>query len=153
MGRLVAERAGVDFVDSDDVVASRMGCSIAEFWGEHGEMAFRDMESAAIASIAAGSDCVVATGGGAILRAKNVATMRKTGTVVWLQAGPETLAERVGDSNRRPLLRNENPQEKLKALGEERHDAYRAAAHATVATDGLGLETVATRIEELWNAF
>ncbi|NND02392.1 MAG: shikimate kinase, partial [Acidimicrobiia bacterium] len=131
----------------------RMGCSIAEFWGENGEEAFRDMEAAAIAQIAAGEECVVATGGGAILRESNVANMRDTGLVVWLQADVETLANRVGNSHRRPLLRDGDHAGKLASLSEERRDAYQNAAHGSVATDGLRLETVATRIEELWNAY
>ena len=63
------------------------------------------------------------------------------------------MVERVGHNNRRPLLRNGAPAEKLQALLDERWDAYEQAAHGTIATDGLGLDTVATRIEELWNAY
>ncbi len=152
-GRLVAERLEIGFVDSDDVVASRLGCSIAEYWRDHGEAAFRDAESACIAELADGPERVIATGGGVILRHSNVVGMRGSGVVIWLQAGVDTLAERVGNSNRRPLLRDEEPANKLRALLDERSDAYREAAHATIATDGLLLDTVATRIEELWNAF
>ena len=83
----------------------------------------------------------------------NVALMRETGVVVWLQAGVATLAERVGHSSRRPLLRDEDTSTRLQSLLDERSDAYRDAAHGTIATDGLELATVVTRIEELWNAY
>ena len=153
VGRLVAERIGIDFIDSDDVVTSRIGRPIVDYWTEHGEEAFRDQEAQALAWLALGPSRVIATGGGAVLRESNVALMRESGVVIWLQAEVVTLAERVGQSNRRPLLRDENPVAKLQVLLDERSDAYRRAAHGTIATDGLTLETVATRIEELWNAY
>jgi shikimate kinase len=153
LGRALAERMGRGFVDTDDVVTRRIGCSIAEFWGEHGEAAFRDMEAAAVAEIAAGRPRIVATGGGVVLAETNVAAMRSSGFVVWLRAEPATLAERVTGNARRPLLRDGEPVEKLAEILEERSHRYEAAAHAVVATDGLEMDTVIDRIEELWNEF
>lgn len=153
VGRLVAASAQQDFVDCDDLVTERIGEPISEFWARQGEEAFRAEESAVIAELASGPGRVVATGGGAVLRGSNVENMRSSGTVIWLQATVETLANRVGNSNRRPLLQGEDVAAKLGRLLEERSASYMAAAHATVATDGLELETVALRIEELWNAY
>ncbi len=152
VGRALGTRLRRRFVDTDDIVTRRMGCSIAEFWGSHGEEAFRDMEAAAVLEIAAGPARVVATGGGAVLDAANVAAMRRTGMVVWLQASPETLRTRVRHGVPRPLLHDADPGEKLAAILAERSAAYEAAAHASVATDELSVDTVAERIEELWNA-
>lgn len=153
VGRLLAASLGGSFVDSDDVVAGRMGCSIAEFWRRHGEEAFRDIESTAINRLASQRARVIATGGGVVLREPNVSAMRSSGFVVWLQASVGTLRRRVNDNDRRPLLVGEDTGDRLQALLDERKDRYAAAAHATVATDGLELETVVERIEELWNAF
>lgn len=153
VGRLVAERVGIEFADSDDVVTSRIGRPIADYWTELGEEAFRDQEEAALSWLAHEPGRIVATGGGAVLRESNVAVMRESGVVIWLQAEVATLADRVGQSNRRPLLRDEDPVAQLQALLDQRGDAYRRAAHGTIATDGLSLDTVAKRIEELWNAY
>lgn len=153
VGRALAERLERDFVDTDDVVTRRMGCSISEFWGEHGEAAFRDMEAAAVAEIAEGRPRIVATGGGVVLAAPNTTVMRDSGMVLWLKAKPETLAARVANNSRRPLLRDGEPLEKLSEILEQRTGQYEAAAHAVIATDGLELETVVDRIEELWNEF
>lgn len=153
VGRALGERTGRSFVDLDDAVARRMGCSIAEFWGTHGERAFRDMEAAALAEAAAKTDQVISTGGGAVLAVDNVAAMRSSGLVVWLQAKPETLRHRVGRNSRRPLLAGGEPLETLTAILAERTSAYSAAAHAAVATDDINLDVVVTRIEELWNEY
>lgn len=153
VGRATADRLELPFTDTDDVVVSRLGTSIPEFWEEHGEGAFRDVESSIVDEVAAGADCVVATGGGTILRESNVEQMRETGLVIWLQAGVQTLATRVRDSQRRPLLRDTDPETKLSDLLAERSHFYRAAAHATIATDDLEVATVVNRIEEFWNAY
>lgn len=153
VGRALGEHLGRDFVDVDDTVTSRMGCSIADFWGAQGEQAFRDMEAAALQELATRPDRVISTGGGAILRTDNVAAMRASGLVIWLQAAPDTLEQRIGASSRRPLLAEGDRLETLGALLDERAPAYEQAAHASVATDDLNLDVVVTRIEELWNEF
>ena len=88
-----------------------------------------------------------------VLAQANIAAMRASGFVVWLQASPETLADRVATNVRRPLLRDADPLEKLTEILEARTSHYEAAAHAVVATDGLEMETVIDRIEELWTEF
>jgi len=153
VGRALGDRLGLRFVDTDDIVTSRMGCSIAELFGSQGEQAFRDMEMAAINEVAGESSKVVATGGGVVLAPENVRTMRDSGLVVWLQADAETLWQRIGNSARRPLLQNEDPLTTLKELLTTRTPIYESAAHVTVATGKLELEIVVDRIEELWNAF
>jgi len=159
VGRALAGRLGWKFVDIDDVVAARMGCSIAELWGSAGEEAFRDMEAAAIMAAAVGEGAVIATGGGAVLKQRNVDAMQKAGAVVWLQATPDTLELRIGSGAGRPLLRDDKVTgrsgsilESLSSILEEREEAYAAAATHRVATDGLTLSTVVERVEELWNA-
>lgn len=149
----MAARIDGSFIDSDEVVTRRLGRSIADFWRDEGEAAFREVEVSAIAEIAAGPSCVVATGGGAILRLENVLAMRASGSVVWLDTDPKTLAGRIGAGNRRPLLAGQDALERLRQIHDERHDAYAAAATEVVATTGLSLETVVDRVVELWNAY
>lgn len=152
-GRLFAERLDSRFVDTDDVLTGRMGCSIAEFWGSRGEEAFRDMEAAVVAELESANDRVIATGGGVVLRKASVDAMRRSGLVIWLQASAETLARRVSANHRRPLLQGQDESATLAELLDARRSSYAAAAHGSVATDDLALETVVERIEELWNAY
>jgi shikimate kinase len=147
VGSIVARRLGLEFVDLDTEIEEG-GVTIPQIFAASGEDAFRDLEEAAIARVA-GSDVVVASGGGAVVRPGNVTRMRETGTVVWLDAGPDTLAARVGAGEGRPLLAGDAV-ERLRLLAVTRAAAYRAAAHARVATDGVDPEQVAARVIELW---
>jgi shikimate kinase len=151
LGPSLAARLGVPFRDVDEVVASRVGCSIAQFWGTRGEAAFRDMEAIAIDDISAGVPAVVSTGGGAVLREANVAVMRRTGKVVWLTAEPRTLATRVGDGGDRPLLHDGDVPERLEEILQARTDHYAAAADVAFATDDAMPDEVVDRIEVWWN--
>lgn len=135
VGRVVAARLDRPFRDVDLIVAERLGTSIPELWRRDGEDTFRAIEAAIIEELAAGDDAIISTGGGAILREGNRNAMRRTGTVVWLQATAEVLASRVGGSLDRPVLGGKGAA-RLRELLDERADAYEAAAHRTVRTDG-----------------
>ena len=151
VGSRLAVRLDRGFVDVDHHVADRMGCSIAQLWGEGGEAAFRDLETAAIDRIADGPAAVIATGGGAILNPVNVARMRATGHVVWLSASVETLEHRVGHGTGRPLLLDGDTGDRLAAILADRVPQYADAADLRVETDGLTANTVTDHIEAWWN--
>lgn len=151
VGRLIAGELGVDFNDTDQEVATRVGCSVAQLWEELGESAFRDLESEAVVRLA-GREAVVATGGGVPLDADNRELMASSGTVVWLQASPAAMAERVGPGSGRPLLLNTpDPEAELQGLLDERTKAYESVAHLTVETDGRTPEDVAKEVVSAWN--
>ena len=95
IGRILAERLGWAFADVDDRIELVAGRSIKDIFATEGEPGFRDREAAALAELCARSGCVVATGGGAILREANRAVLRANGFVVWLTAAPETVWERL----------------------------------------------------------
>lgn len=151
VGARLARRLDRPFVDVDDHIAQRMGCTIAQLWGERGEAAFRGLEAAAIARLAEDTPSVYATGGGVVLDAANVATMRASGAVVWLTARTETLAKRVGNASGRPLLLDADATARLAAILEARRHLYEAASHVRVPTDGLSRDEVTARIEAWWN--
>ena len=151
--RTLAQRLGTAVIDTDAEVARRTGCSIAQLWGERGEEAFRDMESATIARVAGDeAGAVVATGGGAVLSDDNVAAMRRRGAVVWLSGSPETLAQRVGDGSGRPLLERGATPSDLARILFERKDRYAGAADLIVVTDGVTVGGTADRIEAWWTS-
>lgn len=135
VGRLVAVGADLPFHDVDLIVARRLGTSIPELWEREGEDAFRAIESTIVAELASGDGAVVSTGGGAILRQANRRAMRRSGTVVWLQAPAGVLARRVVGSLDRPVLGG-GGESRLAELLDSRQQAYTEVAHHCVSTDG-----------------
>ena len=127
VGRLLAERLGRPFVDTDELVERRTGRSPAAIIDEDGEPGFRAAERAAIGAIQRGA--VVATGGGALNDPLNRWDLWQHGTAVWLRAPEESLVARLAaDSAVRPLLRSD-PLGGLRRLAAERAPFYRAADH------------------------
>jgi len=144
VGRALASRLGWDFIDTDEAVERSSGMKVSEIFEREGEAAFRAREREALRALPT-QRCVVALGGGAVVAAENRALLREKGVMVWLDAEPETLAERLGDASDRPLLAKldfAGRIARLKALRAERHPAY-AQAPIRVATDGREVGEVA----------
>jgi shikimate kinase len=152
VGRLLADRTGKPFLDTDDLVEDAAGLAVVEVFEEEGEAAFRVRESDAIRAAAGVAEAVVATGGGAVLLADNIRSMKSSGPVVWLQADPITLAARIGNAPGRPLLLDVDVAERLSQILDDRREAYEAAADLIVATDDSTVAEVALLVEKLWNA-
>src|SRR5580765_1963059 len=114
VGPLVARQLGWDFVDTDDVVEKRAGKRILQIFADDGEQAFRDMESEALREVCSRDKTVIATGGGAVLRADNRRLLAESGFVVCLEAWPETIFRRLTERADtkpldRPLLASDDP--------------------------------------------
>jgi shikimate kinase len=152
VGRALASRTGTAFLDTDLLVEGTAGLAVTEVFEEEGEAAFRMRESEAIRAAAAVAEAVVATGGGAVLLTENVRVMKTSGPIVWLQADPVTLADRIGIAPGRPLLTDADVVERLSVMLEDRRGAYGRAADHIVATDDFTVEEVAELLETLWNA-
>lgn len=133
-GRQLARRLGLPFTDSDQAIEQRIGCPIAAFFAREGEAAFRDIEESVIARLCEGEDGVIATGGGAVLRAANRERLRSAGHVIYLRSTPEELFRRVRHDKARPLLQVADPMKKLRELYAERDPLYRETAHFTIET-------------------
>lgn len=134
VGRLVAERLGRRFVDTDALIESRHG-PIPRLFAEHGEDHFRRLEHDVAAELAATSGLVVATGGRTMLDPANQATLGAGGTVVCLAASVEQLVLRLHDeAEDRPLLQGDDPAGRITALLAEREAGY--ARFPQVVTDG-----------------
>ena len=144
VGRLVAERLGRRFVDTDAVIESRHG-PIPRLFADHGEAHFRQLEREVAAELAATLGAVVATGGRTMLDPANQATLGATGIVVCLAASPEALVARLRDeTGQRPLLQGDDPAGRIAALLAERKAGY--ARFPQVATDGRTPDEVATAV-------
>jgi shikimate kinase len=134
IGRIVAGRMGFQFMDTDTLVAQRVGKDIPAIFAEQGEEGFRDLETATIESLAHLSRCVISTGGGAVLRERNREFLRELGFVVCLTASEEVIFERVSRNTKRPLLQTENPRETAAKLLAARRPLYEDAAELIVDT-------------------
>jgi shikimate kinase len=146
VGRLAAHRLGFQFIDTDALVVSRTGMEITDIFAQLGEAHFRDLETNAIESLMSLNRCVIATGGGAVLREKNRERLRDLGYVVLLTASEDVIFDRVSRNSRRPLLRTENPRATIARMLEERRPAYEAAAHLIVDTTERSHEEAADAV-------
>ncbi len=154
VGEACAQRLGRPFVDTDDLVETLSGMSVAELFATGGEERFRERERQAVANVCASPEpTVIACGGGAVLDAGNRRRLRAAGTVVWLTAGPEVLARRVqADGATRPLLSGSGAVATLERLAVVRADAYAATAHVEVDTEGRTVDEVAGAVLEAYGS-
>ena len=134
VGRQLARRLSLPFVDTDQAIEARLGCSIREFFEREGESRFRDIESEVIEALVAEGSKVLSTGGGAVLRESNRVNLRSRGRVVYLKSGPEELFKRLRHDSNRPLLQVADPLGKLRELFVYRDPLYREVAHFTLET-------------------
>lgn len=134
VGRQLARRFNVSFVDSDAHIEQRLGCSIREFFEREGEDRFRDVEAEEIDRLTQSPGCVLSTGGGSVLRAENRQRLRERCRVVYLRSSPDELFRRLRHDRNRPLLQVADPLAKLRDLYAERDPLYRETAHFVIET-------------------
>ena len=143
VGRQLARRLGVPFVDSDVAIEERLGCSIRQYFEHCGEEAFRDIEQEVLDALSQAEDGVISTGGGAVLRPANRDHLHARGQVIYLHATPEDLYRRLRHDTTRPLLQVDDPLARLRGLFEVRDPLYRETAHFVIET---GRPSVATLV-------
>jgi shikimate kinase len=131
VGRRLAEKLDIPFVDADHEIESAAGKSIAEIFTDHGEAYFREGERRVIARLLENGKQVLATGGGAFMNDETRDRIKHHGVSVWLKADLDILLKRVSKRNDRPLLRNDDPAAVLKKLMDQRYPIY-AEANITV---------------------
>ena len=148
VGRQLARRLGLPFIDMDQRLEQRLGCSISAYFEQHGEQAFRDHESALLAELAGESgDMVLSTGGGVVLRAENRAALRGGFShVMYLRASPDEIHKRVRHSQTRPLLQVADPMARLRELYRARDPLYREAAQYIIETGRPTVNTLVNMI-------
>jgi shikimate kinase len=124
LGRQVATRLGLEFIDCDQEIERRTGATVNLIFDIEGETGFRDRESALIEELSHRSGLLVATGGGAVIRSANRQRMRRSGFVVWLRTPVEHQIARLGRDRSRPLLQAPDREHILQRLAEERNPLY-----------------------------
>jgi shikimate kinase len=146
IGRQLARRLDVKFIDSDQVIEQRIGCSIREFFEREGESSFRDLEADVIDELTQLSACVLSTGGGAILRTVNREHLRKRTHVIYLHSAPEEVFRRLRNDHNRPLLQVSDPLARLRELYGVRDPLYRETAHFVIETGRPSVSTLVNMI-------
>jgi shikimate kinase len=131
VGRRLAEKLGLAFVDADHEIELAAGQTIPEIFACHGETYFREGERKVIARLLENGAQVLATGGGAYMNADTRATIRRHGIAIWLRADFDLLMRRVRRRSNRPLLHNADPEAVMRKLIEDRYPVY-AEADLTV---------------------
>lgn len=147
LGKQLASRLSLKLVDLDDYIVAQTGKTIPEIFKDEGEEAFRALESRLLAEVLAqGDEQIIATGGGAVLSAENRALMKQAGHVVWLDASPIVLAERIAGDANRPLLDDVDPLFKMISLATQRNPLYAEVADLRVDTEKLSDEEAVAKI-------
>lgn len=148
VGRCLQRRTGLARLDTDEMVASKLGLSIPEIFSQHGEDRFREVETQVLVEFASAQAAIIVTGGGIVLRDENVPLLKGLGTVIWLEADEETLFERATRRGERPLLKTADPRGTFSQLLVERAPLYARAADIRVNTTNSTHEEVADRVLE-----
>ncbi|MEO1168326.1 MAG: shikimate kinase [Pseudomonadota bacterium] len=149
IGRRLANRLGLPFVDSDDEIEAAAGMKVGELFENYGEDYFRDGERRVIARLMDASAKVIATGGGAFVNDETRALILKEAVAIWLDADIDVLAERVSRRDTRPLVRDTDPKMVLTELAAKRNQYYAQAPIHVQSGDGAHEDTVDRIMEAL----
>ena len=143
VGRQLARRLQLPFMDSDHIIEARIGCPIRQYFEREGEERFRDVESDVIDELTNTPEGILSTGGGSVLRPSNRRHLHERTRVVYLRSTPEELFRRLRHDRNRPLLQVQDPLMRLRDLYAVRDPLYREAAHFIIET---GRPSVATLV-------
>jgi len=151
IGRRLAQRLDLGFVDADREIEEAAGCSIPEIFARHGEQAFRDGERRVILRLLDNPAHVLSTGGGAFMDPQTRTRIRERGISIWLRADLDLMLKRVSRRNDRPLLQGTDPRAKLQELMTARYPVYAEADITVDSVDGppeVTLERVVDALAE-----
>ena len=147
VGRKLAEVLDMEFVDTDDVIEEMTEMKVAEIFKEFGEERFREMETAFFIEKAKQSRQIFATGGGIVLGEQNRNVLQNSGICFLLDATSKTLADRIHNTTKRPLLvGSKNIEENLRTIWQDRSAFYKDCAHHIIKTDELKPQKVLDEI-------
>lgn len=149
VGRRLAARLGVPFLDSDHEFEAAANCAISDYFARHGEAAFREGERKVISRLLDGAPCVLATGGGAFCNPDTRARIKAAAISIWLRADLDLLVKRTAGRDHRPLLKTGDPRRILAGLMDSRYPLYAEADIVVDTTDEPADVTVAKVEQEL----
>ena len=146
IGRSLAKKLNLRFVDADQEIESRTGASIPLIFEIEGEASFRQREADVIRDLTAQQGIVLATGGGAVLNANSRRLLRERGTVIYLRATVASIIQRTSHDKNRPLLQTADPKAKIEELSRERAPLYQEVAHIIIETGRPNVHSVVQNI-------
>ena len=149
VGRRLAQKLSLPFIDADAEIKSAAGCTIEDFFELYGEEDFRNGERRVIARLLDGPVQVIATGGGAFMNQETREKIRDSGISIWLKADLDTLVDRVSRRGGRPLLKDAAPTDVLNDLIETRYPVYAEADITVESGDGSTWDTVDRALDAL----
>lgn len=149
IGKRVASRFGLSFVDADQVIVEQSGASIPALFEHVGEAGFRERETATLHALLARNGLLLSTGGGAVLDPSNRDLLRQRGFVVYLRVGVEAQLRRLGRCTNRPLLQRPDREEVLREMAVLREPLYEEVADLVLDTDGLTPPDATARLTHL----
>ncbi|MFU8878415.1 MAG: shikimate kinase [Wenzhouxiangellaceae bacterium] len=148
LGRRVAPRLGLEFIDLDEELERRCGVEVAVIFEIEGEAGFRARESELLAEIARRRGCLIATGGGSVLSERNREVIRASGAVVWLRTSVAQQIRRLERDQRRPLLAAPDRENRLKQMADQRNPIYHELADVIFESRNLPLYRMAEALEQ-----
>jgi 3-dehydroquinate synthase len=146
VGRALAKRLNKRFIDSDHEIEARTGVSIPLIFEIEGEASFRQREADVIRDLCGQSDIVLATGGGAVLRPDNRASLKSGGTVIYLRASVNSILQRTSHDKNRPLLQTADPRRTIERLAREREPYYLEVADLVIETGRPNVQSLVQSI-------
>ena len=146
IGARMAQMYGLEIVEMDQLIAKREGMGITEIFSQKGEPYFRERESGLLKEIGLGNNKIVSCGGGVVLCDENVQCMKKSGSIVLLNAKPNTILERINGDDSRPLLYGTKTVESIEALMMQRKNRYECTADYAIQTDGKTVDAICKEI-------
>ena len=149
VGRRLSLRLRMTYVDTDEIIEQTTGRRITDIFAQHGESYFRELESEAVRKVSDLDEHVISTGGGVVLRTRNLEILKRNGVVFSLTATSEEIWARVKGETHRPLLRAPNPVEKIREMLKAR-EAYYALADYIIQTDGVSIGQVTNEVIEVF---
>lgn len=153
VGKALAAKLGLNFVDADRMISAETGLDIAAIVDKIGWEAFRKKESEVISRLSQRNGQVIATGGGVVTVSENVTAMRSSGMVIWLKASPETIRTRMqaddATATSRPSLTGQGSLEEIGEVLVERDHLYARAADHFLGTDELSIAQIVEKITAL----
>ncbi|NLC76998.1 MAG: shikimate kinase [Clostridia bacterium] len=145
IGKKLADIYQREFIDTDREIEKLTGMTVSQIFARHGEIRFRSEENLIVTKVAARSNCVISTGGGAVIDPENIKALQANGILICLTADPQVIQERVSKRGGRPLLQKDRSIERIVQLLKEREPFY-AEADFTVDTTHLSQEETIERI-------
>jgi len=148
VGQQLAEQLNLDYLDCDELIEKTARMSISDIFAKKGEPYFRDLETGVLETLQDYDGFVLSTGGGMVMREKNVALLKQLGPLVLLWAGPDTIYQRIRRQTHRPLLNVPDPKLEIRDILAKRAPAYNRAADHKVDTSQLNVTETVEEIKQ-----